>query len=285
MQAGWKEILEQITDLRLEAAKRGVTLWYRGQRDKSWPIRSTLHRRVLEYFERTGVHFGKEDIPFLREEYKSIYRTFKAQAWHLLEPMERGDWGVVFRMQHHGFQTRLLDWTKSFACAVYFAQWQRKPDEDAAVYVLDPYGLNSLSAGKEALIALEEQVGEGNVDTRPYHPRYVATSKELKTIAVVPYLSNARMVAQSSAFTLSGDSFEPFENQFDGQLVAKGYLRQILVPARLNEDVEDFLATVGLGHFEYFPDLEGLRSAYRVETDRAISRAIDLLAEQKKSPH
>jgi len=89
------------------------------------------------------------------------------------------------------------------------------------------------------------------------------------------------MVAQSSAFTLSGDSFLPLENQFDGQLVAKGYLRQIILPAELNQDIEDFLATVGLGHFEYFPDLEGLRSAYRAEMDRTIQHALEFLANQK----
>ena len=89
------------------------------------------------------------------------------------------------------------------------------------------------------------------------------------------------MVAQSSAFTLSGDSFLPLENQFDGQLVAKGYLRQIILPAKLNQDIEDFLATVGLGHFEYFPDLEGLRSAYRAEMDRTIQHALEFLANQK----
>ena len=158
---------------------------------------------------------------------------------------------------------------------------KRNPGEDAAVYVLNPEGLNLLSAGREGLIALDEETTGGNFDTRPYHPRYLASVKDLRTIAVVPYFSNARMVAQSSAFTLSGDSFLPLENQFDGQLVANGYLRQIILPAEMYQDIDDFLATVGLGHFEYFPDLEGLRSAYRTEMDRTIEHALELLAGQK----
>src|SRR6266446_641072 len=168
MNPKWQEILEQVTTLRQESAKLGVKLWYRGQRVAGWPIRSTLHRRVIEYFERTKIHFGNEDTSFLREEYKSVYRTFKAQAWHLLDPIERGDWGIVFRMQHHGFPTRLLDWTKSFACALYFAHWQRDPSEDAAVYVLNPEGLNLISAGREGLIALDEEAANANIDIRPY---------------------------------------------------------------------------------------------------------------------
>jgi len=281
MNPKWQEILDQVTTLRREAAKLGVKLWYRGQRIAEWPIRSTLHRRVIEYFERTGVHFGEEDTAFLREEYKSVYRTFKSQAWHLLDPIERGDWGIVFRMQHHGFPTRLLDWTKSFACAVYFAQWQRNPNEDAAVYVLNPEDLNLVSAGREGLVALDEGAMSGNIDTRPYHPRYLASETDLRTIAVVPYFSNARMVAQASAFTLSGDSFLPLENQFDRQLVEKGYLRQIILSSETYQDIENFLGTVGLGHFEYFPDLEGLRSAYRTEMDRTIEHALEILATQK----
>lgn len=89
------------------------------------------------------------------------------------------------------------------------------------------------------------------------------------------------MVAQSSAFTLSGDSFLPLENQFNGQLVAKGYLTQIILPAEIHQDIEDFLATVGLGHFEYFPDLEGLRSAYRTEMERTIQQAREILASRE----
>ena len=56
---------------------------------------------------------------------------------------------------------------------------------------------------------------------------------------------------------------------------------QIILPDEVNKDSEDFLATVGLGHFEYFPDLEGLRSAYRVEMERTIERALDILSSQK----
>jgi FRG domain len=282
MNSKWQEILDDVTTLRREAAKLGVKLWYRGQRLAKWPIRSTLHRRVIEYFERTGVHFGDEDVSFLREEYKTVYRMFKAQAWHLLDPIERADWGIIFRMQHHGFPTRLIDWTKSFACAIYFAQWQRNPNEDAAIYVLNPEGLNLVSAGRQGLIAVDDQSTGGNFDTRPYHPRYLASTTDLPTIAVAPFSSNARMVAQSSAFTLSGDSFLPLENQFAGQLVTKGYLRQIILPIEIRQDVDDFLETVGLGHFEYFPDLEGLRSAYRAEMDKTIERALEVLASQKR---
>ena len=282
MNAKWLKILDEVIALRRDSAKQGVKLWFRGQRVAEWPVQSTLHRRVIEYFERTGVHFGEsEDRAFLRDEYKSVYRTFKAQAWHLLDPMERGDWGIVFRMQHHGFPTRLLDWTKSFACAVYFAQWERKPTDDAAVYVLNPEGLNLVSAGRQGLIALDESAGPANIDTRVYHPKWVAPETNLPTIAVVPYFSNARMVAQSSAFTLSGDSFAPLENQFDGKLVKQGYLRQIVLPAEIYQDIEDFLDAVGFRHFEYFPDLEGLRSAYKTEMERTISHAQEILSNRQ----
>ena len=79
MNPKWQEILDQVTSTRLAAAKLGIKLWYRGQRVADWPIRSTLHRRVIEYFEQTGFHFGEtEDRAFLIEEYKSVYSKIQS---------------------------------------------------------------------------------------------------------------------------------------------------------------------------------------------------------------
>ena len=72
-----------------------------------------------------------ERITLTRDEAKSLYRNFRIEAWSLLAEHERSDWGVVFSMQHFSLPTRLLDWTESFACAVFFGQFGRQPNDTA----------------------------------------------------------------------------------------------------------------------------------------------------------
>jgi hypothetical protein len=201
-----QEILGRIQEIDDKIRKSGSATWYRGHRKTEWPLKSTLHR----YVERVTSDLAslspamKRDI--LRDEEKMLYRRFKAEAWPFLRAAERSEWGVVFTMQHYRLPTRLLDWTESFACALFFAQWHRQPGDAAAVWVLDSAYLNKVSVGIDGLVALDEHAGKGTVDVRRWHPRWVRPPDDLVTIAVSPIFTNARMMAQRSAFTLTGDS-------------------------------------------------------------------------------
>src|SRR2546423_15710649 len=123
------EIISRVVGLKQRYESRDMNVWFRGHSDASWPIRSSLHRDVLEWLQpwenlqQAGAPLpdGAKESK-LHEEYTTSFYQFKADAWSLLRGRERSDWGIVFAMQHYGFPTRLLDWTESFACAVYFAQ-------------------------------------------------------------------------------------------------------------------------------------------------------------------
>jgi len=161
-------------------------------------------------------------------------------------------------MQHYRLPTRLLDWTESFACALFFAQQYRTPGDTAAVWVLDSERLNEVSVGQRGLIALDESVADSTFDVRAWHPKWVPPPAELPTIAVSPIFTNPRMTAQRSVFTLAGDSFLSLHQQFDGRLTHNGILVKIELPPDRFEEVEDYLSVTGLRAFTYFPDLEGL---------------------------
>jgi len=254
------DVLDQVQAISTAMREQGSSaIWYRGHRKSEWELKSTLHR----YIERLTSDLvaplsADEKRELLREEAKSLYRRFKVEAWPLLGPAERSDWGVLFTMQHYRLPTRLLDWTQSFACALFFAQQHRQPKDAAAIWVLDSERLNDLSIGQRGLIALDEAVEESTMDVRPWHPKWVPPPGDLSTVAVAPIFTNPRMTAQRSVFTLAGDPFVCLEEQFEGRLARDGALVKIELPAEQFDEVEEYLRVNGLSAFTYYPDLEGL---------------------------
>jgi hypothetical protein len=264
MSAEWEEVLRKVNAFQERATKRGSVVWYRGHRSSTWTAKSTLHRHVEDLVRGAGWDVPDFDkIDLLREEYKTLYYDFLSDAWPLLGPDERSDWGVIFSMQHHGVPTRLMDWTESFACALYFAQLDRPPTDEAAIYALDPHGLNLQSINRDGLVFLPGDAIKGTIDNRLWHPKYATPAKDLRTIAVKPPMTNKRMLAQRAAFTLSGDSFLPLEGQFAGKLGSEGYIEKITLPPQTFPDAESFVGLIGIGHYGYFPDFEGLREKFR----------------------
>ncbi len=267
----WDEIIERIQGLQRSIRLNGSVAWFRGHRSGDWKLLSTVHRHVLRLTSETA---AKDTVAgmrwLLREEYKSLYRHFKTDAWPLLEARERSDWGIIFAMQHYGVPTRLLDWTESFACALFFAQYERDPEHDAVIYVLDPQKLNSVTVKQAGLIQLEEsEKGRAVLDTWMWHPGFRPPNHGLPTIAVSPIFTNPRMLAQRSGFTLTGDSFKPMEKLFEG----KGIVEKIRLPSSTIPDAERFLDLAGLNAFNFFPDREGLKMNYEAQVRKTITVA------------
>lgn len=268
MTSKWQEIISEVQVMQDEAKKSASLLWYRGQRLAEWPVKSSLHRRIENDLRDVNQCPSELDkVAIMREVNKTLFQRFRARSWYLLDQQERSDWGIVFSMQHHGIPTRLLDWTESFACAVYFAHAGRNPCDDAAIYVLDPQALNKEIVGEAGLVALGGNEAIGRIQTFPYHPGFFSNSNiaNLSTISVAPILSNPRMRAQRCAFTLSGDSFLPMEVQYEK------YVRKITLPANTYEDSQRFLDLVGVGHFGYYPDFEGLRRELIENMDKDVA--------------
>lgn len=265
----WAAIVEKAGKLAEEWRLDGSLAWYRGHALDTWELKCTLHREVEEFVEKLGLQPKAADlINLLRWTYKTEYRNFRASAWPLLDQGERTDWGIVFAMQHYGQITRMLDWTESLGCAAYFAlaiscDKCHDPTKNAAIWMLDPQALNQESQGRDGLVALDNpsdmEADEANVfDARPWHPKYLAAGETvLKTIAVPPDFTNARMTAQKSAFTMSGDSFEPLDKEFPA-LLTSGRLRKFTLKPNMRNEVEAFLRAAGLDAFTFYPDRHGL---------------------------
>jgi hypothetical protein len=297
----WQNILNKVREAQRSIQEKGFPVWFRGQSDSAWLMRSGLHRHILNCLAEVGMSDQQSwVIDVLRDTYTTLYVKFKGRAWRFLDHSERSPWGIVFAMQHYGLPTLLLDWSESFACAVYFAQQGRDPQTDAAIYVLDPQVLNAVSLKSlqqhyqtnnipleqmifgEGLISLGEILDPSHYSSyfHPEHPLFRRVAPPaLRTVAVAPFFSNPRMLAQRAAFTLSGMSFSSLEEQFETAAVKK-----IILPASTYADAQEFLNLVGISHFGYFPDITNLVRDLKDELNQELERVIELV-ESQKQPH
>lgn len=268
-------IINKVCNYKKEIYQNeGVDLWFRGQANADWALESTLHRYTKEVFQKCGWTWNEENaIEGLRGQFKTLYRKYKAKAWHILPDTEKQEWAIVFSMRHHGIPTTLLDWTESLINALYFANMGRKPEDDAAIFVLHPPKLNEISIQERHLIALEEQTKETDKpNLKLFHPHYEKPKEKLLTIAVTPVLTNRRMVAQRSTFIICGDGFESLEKLYPT------CIKKFVLPASTYKDSMEYLDCNGVTHFGLFPDLYGLKE----DIDKELIAEIELIIKNKR---
>src|SRR5262245_55207549 len=95
----WKQIIDSAQELTERFHSEGSIAWFRGHSDSTYELKPTLHR----YLQRLTRDFkvqpaANEWKQLLRDEDKTLYWRFKADAWPLLDPRERSDWGMIFTM-------------------------------------------------------------------------------------------------------------------------------------------------------------------------------------------
>jgi hypothetical protein len=173
----------------------------------------------------------------------------------------------LFIMQHHRLPTRLLDWTESALIALHFALHGNRLDTDAAVFVLDPTGLNEHVLGQRWFPDRNDPNYRYRFLKAFYrHPSRLpwATGVELDKVpnldlplAVRPILTHKRMISQQACFTVHGDDHRSLEAIFAAHKKSE-LLRTIVIPSAAKKAMGIDLKRIGLTRSIVFPDLEGV---------------------------
>ena len=242
----WQRVLNQVQKQQRAWARTGCdTPFYRGHRTSSWKLLCSLGRGP-----KTTTRGAVES---------ALYYDFLSLGGPLL-PRDASSWDVAFAMQHHGLPTRLLDWTTTFAVALYFAlgpnlQSARSRSKTACVWMLDPFELNKHAGGEAAVFNPTIDL-EGD-----YYQNFIVESKSLGTpvMAVNPSRVSLRQAAQRSVFTLHNDIWRPLEEFSPKQLV------RIDIPTTCFPQARDFLQLAGISEYTLFPDFDGLARQLRNE--------------------
>lgn len=244
----WIDILNNVNK-----ALNTSRVWFRGMSDASFKLNSGVFRETKTRDELLALE-------------KANYYLFRNMG---MLDHEKNDWDLLYIMQHHGVKTRLLDWTESFAVALFFAYstWEQK--SDAVVWILNPKQLNYINTGTNGYKVLGSS-GQNYL-------KHILNNKNDASIAIFPIKNNKRVIAQQGVFTIQGNKMVPLEEEQDGRLITEGILKKIVIPKELAPDVETFLKLSGINYYSLFPDLDGLakyinnpRSLNNMETKKEI---------------
>ncbi|RYZ02582.1 MAG: FRG domain-containing protein [Myxococcales bacterium] len=235
--------VESFTDFAEVVAPwaEGGTLWFRGHGNARWSLcpGALRHRRAAK-----------------RAAALDLFDRFRERALSkLASPPGLDDnlqWAGI--AQHYGLPTRLLDWTTKPFVALHFAL--EHPDEDGAVYMMNPTELNRaadprhhgvLSGSKDRLVA-EKYLGLG------------ATLQPggLPPIAIRPLWNCPRIEAQDGVFTIHGDKYFAMTGRLVPSLVCIPIRRRF--KAKLSKSL---VAVGGLSLTSIYPELEYLCRALR----------------------
>ena len=206
-----------------------------------------------------------KDLEYLEQ---SLYYEFCTNAGTMLTEFTNS-WDIAFAMQHYGIPTRFLDWTESFAVALYFAIKQEDVDQkEAIIWMLDPYALNKKSYRINKKLNYKnddymDEILDLNADLESDYFNYFVLNKrdlaypdnppkiDKDIYAIYPRRRTNRMHAQMGIFTLHNTK-EALEEKHPSCVT-----RFILKSSGFQE-ARLFLRLAGVNQYTLFPDLSNL---------------------------
>lgn len=191
--------------------------FYRGQADESWKLEPKAHRPPYNLGDRFGFKFKM----WLKQAHKYPEMEFENE----LEAMAIA--------QHHGFATKLLDWTSNILTAAFFA-CSSDFDKNGKLYAYFPTQYAYIE--KDVLVPNGEPkrvVG--------YQPKSIAE----------------RLQAQSGYFTYhKEEKFKISNERF--QPGGHDTLFEWVIPAEFKASIIIMLDRLSVNYKTLFPDLDGL---------------------------
>jgi len=236
MDAAFLAVLEELEAKRAEILCSVSGDFYRGH--------AAPHHQLVPSLLRAPLSEGK----LVRNEHNYFHECY-ARSQHLL-PRGASSWEVLSVMRHHGMPTRLLDWTESFAVALFFALEAEEPQPH--VWVVNAFKLNVdakfSTTARIPLIGLDAVPDYGDAFVRV---EVRAPWPYVKPLFVQIPWRHDRLAAQKGYFTI-----HPDERPLDA--VSPRWARRIEIPPEAVPGAKRFLALAGLDAFSVFPDLSGL---------------------------
>ena len=231
-----------------ELTSSGSPLWFRGVRNAAYDLEPSLYRHPTTK--------GSNDLIELEW---SLLSDFRHRAPPFSDRLPKEDLEMLFLMQHYGVPTRLLDWSESPLVSLFFALENARQsggsDHDAAFWILDPVGLNSLAADHRE--GSNQIYGADADELGGYKPRPEAKRlKEILPSAMFGIHNSPRIVIQRGTFVIFGKDTTPMNRQ--AKIVSSNTLRRVDIAKDAKDKMFSELFSMGVSDSAIYPDLDGL---------------------------
>jgi len=249
----WDALLTFYRDSELRHWKKR---WiFRGHRDISWCLETSLERAIRRQIGPLGIRAAKW-------EYK-LERYFRRIAPMYLPDAPNEDNWIEWRalIRHYGGPTRLLDWTYSFFVAVFLAMQQTKDHEHCTVWACN------VDWWKKCVVRRLPRLGKivkAKNSKSETEFNYLGNLKRTKGIwPVNPFRLNERLHAQQGVFLMPLDVSGSFmENLRDlaKPTVGRKHLWKINLSCNktFRKECAAELQRMNIQNENLFPGLEGL---------------------------
>lgn len=233
MNQNWNFFLDQVYS-KIEGIESDK-LFFRGHSDVKYELMPTLLRN-----KRINVDYLEN----------SLFYDFVTLAG----PQIKNDssWEILFQMRHHGIPTRLIDWSTSFAVALYFALNNQKLNKPH-IWILDPYKLSEKNDDfPDGLTNPYYDLNNDYIElfVNKHNNRDVIRPKF--PLSLYPPRNSSRIFAQQGVFTIHGTDERKME------ILAPECLTKIEIPEDCISEARKFLRLAGIHEYSIFPDFDGL---------------------------
>jgi hypothetical protein len=247
------DLIDKVTPIEpnpITGRRRDVGV-YRGSKHVSWPLLTSLDR------------LGGIDPPHTKSGLEEhILRNFIRYSRPYFTPPVN-EWELLIAAQHHGLPTRLLDWSYSPLVAAHFATADCHTNQDKSldrvVWRLDWQQVHRAFGFPELALLiqdLDQLFGEAGHFAPSDLFNFSSDATHFACMLEPPSL-DARIVAQSAAFTLCSDKTQPFDSFLQEKELGSS-LSKFIIPAAEVQRFRDQLDLVAVDERRLFPDLDGV---------------------------